>query len=55
MNGMVSRENMVIIKMTKHIEECSPEARIHTYTHMKSQKDETHTHTLRGTFFKCFL
>lgn len=47
MNSMVSRENVVIIKMTKHIDECSPEGRIHTYTHMKTQKEDRqiHTHT----------
>ncbi len=49
MNSMVSRENVVIIKMTKHTDECSPEARIHTYTHMKSQKKDTHTHARTQT------
>jgi len=47
MNSMASRENVVIIKMTKHIDECPPEDRIHTYTHMKPQKEDRQilTHT----------
>lgn len=51
MNSMASRENVVIIKMTKHIDECPPEDRIHTYTHKKEDRQILHT-CFEGEIFK---